>query len=130
MHSGAERCQDESYGDGVSAYWLARGKVVGYSDEGDTLRAQLELLTVADQEPRSDSAYGSVVTARIKTETLALKLIPDSARRAWQICGQLSDGAVLGGSGRPDNTRYRPASRTRATLLRQIDSIQSGSQPR
>jgi len=129
MHSGAEPCVEEQYGDGISAYWLARGRVLGYVADGDTLRARLELLTVAAQEPRFDTAYGSVVTARIRTDTLLLKLIPDSSRRAWQTCGLLSDGHDLGGYGLPENTRYQPSSFTRAMLLRQIDSIRQASSP-
>jgi hypothetical protein len=130
MHSDAEPCVEEQYGDGVSAYWLARGRVLGYVAAGDTLRSRLELLTVADQEPRSDTAYGSVVTARIRTDTLLLKLIPDSSRRAWQICGLLSDGHTFGGYGLPENTRFEPASFSRAKLLRQIDSIRQAPSPR
>jgi hypothetical protein len=123
IHSDAEPCAQESYGDGVSAYWLARGRVLGYTPEADTLRARLELLTVAAQEPRSDTEYGSVVTARVRTDTLLLKLVPDSARLGWQTCGLLSDGHDLGGYGLPQNTRYDPPSFTRAKLLLQIDSI-------
>ena len=127
MHSDAEPCVEEQYADGISAYWMARGRVLGYVSDGDTLRARLELLTVASQEPRSDTAYGSVVTARIRTDTLLLKLIPNSSRRAWQTCGLLSDGHQLGGYGLPENTRYDPPSFTRSRLLRQIDSLRQAS---
>jgi hypothetical protein len=130
MHSEAEPCVEEQYGDGVSAYWLARGRVLGYVADGDTLRSRIELLTIAEQGPRSDTAYGSVVTARIRTDTLLLKLIPDSSRRAWQICGMPSDGHTFGGYGVPENTRFEPASFSRAKLLRQVDSIRQAPSPR
>ena len=93
---------EEEYGDARSSYWLARGRVLDYTADADTLRARLELLTVAAQEPRSDSAYGSVVTARVRSDTLVLKMVPDSLRRTWQTCGLLSNGFSLGGYGRPD----------------------------
>jgi hypothetical protein len=123
MRSVAQPCIEEQYGDVVHAYWLARGRVLGYVPAGDTLNARLELLTVAAQEPRSDSAYGSVVTARIRTDTLLLKLLPDSSGSAWLTCGLLSDGHELGGYGLPENTRYQPQTYTRTMLLRQVDSI-------
>ena len=75
MRSLALPCIEEQYGDVLHAYWLARGRVLGYVPDGDTLGARLELLTVAAQEPRLDTAYGSVVTARIHTDTLLLKLV-------------------------------------------------------
>lgn len=42
---------EEEYGDARSSYWLARGRVLEYTPDADTLRARLELLTVAAQEP-------------------------------------------------------------------------------
>jgi hypothetical protein len=130
IYSDQTPCVEEKFGDSIRSYWLARGRVLGYEADADTLRAHLELLTVAAQEPRTDSAYGSVVTARIRTDTLLLKLIPDSTRRGWQTCGVLSDGYWLGGYGRPDNVRFSPATVTRAMLLRQVDSIRQASSSR
>ena len=130
IHSYMSPCIEEEYGDSFSSYWLARGRVLGYDAQADTLRARLELLTVAVQEPSADSAYGSVVTARIRTDTLVLKLVPDSSRRRWQTCGLLSDGHMLGGYGRPDNVRFSPATFTRAVLVRQVDSIRNAAASR
>lgn len=107
-----------------------RGRVVGYTQIADTLRASLELLTVAAQEPGTDRAYASVVTARLRTDTLTLKLVPDSTRRRWQTCGLLSDGHTFGGYGRPENIRYNPPGMSRAKLLAQVDSIRGASSSR
>ena len=123
-------CIEEMYGDSFSSYWLGRGKLLAFEGQlGDTLNARLELLTVAEQVPASDRAIGSEVRARIKTDTLVMRLVPDSSRRNWQVCGFLSSGHELGGYGRPDNVRYKPASVTRFDLLRQVDSIRSSSAP-
>jgi hypothetical protein len=124
IYSDAENCVQELYGDAISSYWLARGRVIGYHPQyADTLRARLELVTVAAQEPNASSMYGSTVTARIRTDTLLLKLVPDSTRTTWQTCGQLSDGHDFGGYGQPENVMYVPATASRASLLRQVDSI-------
>ena len=123
IYSTADPCAEEEYGDGISSYWLARGRVLGYTQAADTLRASLELLTVAAQQPGTESQYASVVTARIRTDTLTLKLVPDSSRRRWQTCGLLSDGFTLGGYGQPRNISYNPPGMTQARLLAQVDSI-------
>jgi hypothetical protein len=122
-YSTATPCAEEEYGDGISSYWLARGRFIGYTQVADTLRASLELLTVAAQEPGTESQYASVVTARIRTDTLTLKLVPDSTHHHWQTCGLLSDGHTLGGYGQPQNVRYNPPGMTQARLLAQVDSI-------
>jgi len=124
IESTATPCVEEQYGDSFSSYWLARGKVLGYTRVADTLLAKLQLLTVAVQEPSHHVAEVSVVNARIRTDTLSIKLIPDAGRTSWQICGLLSDYHTLGAYGRPDNVEYEPAGVSRATLLAQIDSIQ------
>jgi|GEM_PF-4833916 hypothetical protein len=127
IYSTATPCAEEEYGDGISSYWLARGRVIGYTQIADTLRASLELLTVAAQEPGTESQYASVVTARIRTDTLTLKLVPDSTHHQWQTCGLLSDGHTLGGYGQPQNVRYNPPGMTPARLLAQVDSINHAS---
>ena len=130
IYSDAMPCAEEEFGDVIHSYWLARGRILGYEAAADTLRAQLELLTVAAQEPSTTSAYGSIVTARLQTDTLWLKLVPDSTRHGWLTCGLLSDGHRLGGYGRPDNVQYSPPSVTRAKLLAQVDSIRQAANTR
>jgi hypothetical protein len=118
-------CIEEMFGDSFSSYWLARGRLLGYAGQvADTLKARIEIVTVAEQVPSAVSANALVVRARVKTDTVILRLVPDSSRRHWQTCGALSTGFDFGGYGRPDNVRFDPASVSRAKLLRQVDSIQ------
>jgi hypothetical protein len=121
-------CVEEMYGDEIASYWLGRGRLLGFETQVvDTLPARVELLTVAEQVPTGESMYGSEVRARLKTDTLVLRLVPDSTRRRWQVCGFLSDGFDFGGYGKPENVRYRPPGVTRGALLRQVDSIRRAS---
>jgi hypothetical protein len=116
-------CVEEMYGDSFSSYWLARGRILDYQSQDDTLRARLELTTVAEQVPIKSGQYDSEVRARLKTDTLIMRLVPDKSRKRWQICGYLSNGYDLGSYGKPENVRYKPTSRTRPILLREVDSI-------
>jgi hypothetical protein len=121
-------CLEEQFGDGVASYWLARGRLIGYEgQEADTLKARLELLTVAEQVPTGIEVHQSTVTARIRTDTVVMRLVPNDNRTRWQVCGYLSTGFDFGGYGRPENVRFRPASVSRGHLLRQVDSIQRSS---
>jgi hypothetical protein len=122
MNSGP--CVEEMYGDGSSNYWLARGRLLGYEGQvEDTLKARVELLTVAEQVPSTTGVYDSEVRARIKTDTVIMRVVPDSSRQRWQVCGYLSTGFDFGGYGGPENVHFKPPSVTRAQLLRQVDSI-------
>jgi hypothetical protein len=125
IHSDADECLSEMFGDFHSSYWLANGRILGYERRADTLRSRLELLTVAEQVPVGPEAYDSEVRARIATDTLELKLVPDSTGSRWQICGWLSNDHDLGGFGTESNVRYKPNTVSRTSLLRQIDSIRN-----
>jgi hypothetical protein len=116
-------CVEEMYGDSFSTYWLARGRILDYKNQSDTLRARLELITVAEQVPVESRQYDSEVRAHLNTDTLIMRLVPDSSGERWQICGYLSNGYDLGSYGKPENVRYKPTSKTRSMLLREVDSI-------
>jgi hypothetical protein len=125
MREQAGPCIEEMYGDGISSYWLARGRLLGYERQvADTLPAKLELLTVAEQVPDTTGPYDSKVIARIQTDTVTMRLAWDSTEQHWRVCGHLSTGFDFGGYGQPPNVHFSPTSMTRAKLLRQVDSIQ------
>jgi hypothetical protein len=128
MRKDSGPCLEEQFGDGIASYWLARGRLIGYdAQQGDTLNARLELLTVAEQVPAMTGVYDSKVTARIRTDTVVMRLVPDGNRERWQVCGELSTGFVFGGYGRPEYVHFDPSAVTRTQLLRQVDSIQRSS---
>ena len=96
------------------------GRPLRLESLADTVRATLELVTVAEQVD-TDEAFHSVVLARTRTDTLSIKMLPDSS--GWGLCGLLSDGHQLGAFGRAENTSFEPRGTSRASLLRTVDSI-------
>lgn len=116
-------CDEKLYGDGISAYWLAEGRVLGWTARFDTLVARLELHSVAIQSPSTETWNESLVTARIAFDTLSIDMVPDSSRSHWVVCGPLSNLFTLGSYGLPTTTFYQPQGVSRRTLLAQVDSI-------
>ena len=123
LYSQAKTCDEELYGDGWSSYWLAEGRVLGWTARFDTLTALLELHSVAIQEPSTEKWDESLVTSRIAFDTVSLKMVPDSSRLQWVVCGVLSNQFRLGGHDVPTKTFYSPGGVNRRTLLAQVDSI-------
>jgi hypothetical protein len=109
--------------DVIYSYWLASSRVLGLQVHGDSARAEVEALTVAEQVPNSKSAYGSTVTRRIRRDTLDYTLIREPSGGGWRICGDASNGYGFGGYGRPEYVTYEPRGVTRASLLALVDSV-------
>ena len=87
-------------------------------------RRGMELVTVAEPIPSATEGHQSTVSARLRTDTVVMRLVPVDDRTRWQVCGSLTNGFELGGAEGARATLALPASITRADLLRQVDSVQ------
>jgi hypothetical protein len=102
---------------------LARYRVLGSSQRGDTVNTSAEIVTVAEETGDPHVAGGYVTTVRTRTDTLHWAMKADSSSGKWGVCGYSREGLSFGHYGSDRDTRWTPRGFSWARVKQIAESV-------
>ena len=112
-----------------SRYALARFRILGAIQQGDTIRATAEIVSVAQESDAATSRVHYVTHVGVRTDTLHWALTRASPSGSWGVCGYAAEDVDFRILGKDAQTTWQPPGASWASIKRTARSIQDGWQP-